>query len=338
VVSALNDCVDFPTPMYPDSIHFLEQSGRSECLFYSNSACPGAPVLHTLNPEEKDLKQPTKLAQQINSAQCAVLESLEIPPTSIQTRSELLPQVKANDIQVTVGHSVSALSTSSLKVADLYICNETNLDPAHCTVLHTLNQCVAFPGPFAYQTKVITQAKGSLCKYYTKPGCMDGDLYFSYMSNPTQDARLSGWGVEKLAGVWCGGTGATSTADVSAVNTRTSNGSSTVVPSNLAKRGNPFYHWSTSPGSTSICRQRNFAFCTNNAVNALHQCVSFAPADQGPASMIQYAGVYCKWYADSGCASGEHKAYDFLDSRKGDAYADGLSRLYRSVKCEKDAW
>ncbi|RYN62898.1 hypothetical protein AA0118_g5003 [Alternaria tenuissima] len=338
VVSALNGCVDFPTPMYPHSIHFLEQSGRSECLFYSKSACPGAPVLHTLNPEEKDLKQPTKLAQQINSAQCAVLESLEIPPTSIQTRSELLPQVKANGIQVTVGHSVSALSTSSLKVADLYICNEANLDPAHCTVLHTLNQCVAFPGPFAYQTKVITQAKGSLCKYYTKPGCMAGDLYFSYMSNPTQDARLSGWGVEKLAGVWCGGTGAISTADVSAVNTRTSIDSSTVVPSNLAKRGNPFYHWSTSPGSTSICRQRNFTFCTNNAVNALHQCVSFAPADQGPASMIQYTGVYCKWYADSGGASGEHKAYDFLDSRKGDAYADGLSRLYRSVKCGKDAW
>ncbi|RYN75435.1 hypothetical protein AA0117_g6322 [Alternaria alternata] len=338
VVSALNGCVDFPTPMYPNSIHLLEQSGRSECLFYSNSACPGAPVLHTLNPEEKDLKQPTKLAQQINSAQCAVLESLEIPPTSIQTRSELLPQVKANDIQVTVGHSVSALSTSSLKVADLYICNEANLDPAHCTILHTLNQCIAFPGPFAYQTKVITQAKGSLCKYYTKPGCMDGDLYFSYMSNPTQDARLSGWGVEKLAGVWCGGTGATSTADVSAVNTHISIDSSSVVPFDLAKRGNPFYRWSTSPGSTSICRQRNFAFCTNNAVNALHQCVSFAPADQGPASMIQYAGVYCKWYADSGCASGEHKPYDFLDSRKGDAYADGLSRLYRSVKCEKDAW
>ena len=165
------------------------------------------------------------------------------------------PQVKANDIQVTVGHSVSALSTSSLKVADLYICNEANIDPAHCTVLHTLNQCVAFPGPFAYQTKVITQAKGSLCKYYTKPSCMDGDLYFSYVSNPTQDAQLSGWGVEKLAGVWCGGTGATSTANVSAVNTRTSIGSSPVVPSNLSKRGNPFYHWSTSPGSTSICRQ-----------------------------------------------------------------------------------
>ncbi|RYN19782.1 hypothetical protein AA0112_g10959 [Alternaria arborescens] len=338
VVSALNGCVDFPTPMYSDSIHSLEQSGRSECSFYSKPACPGAPVLHTLNPEEKDLKQPTELAQQINSAQCAVLESLEIPPASIQTRSELLPQVKANDIQVTVGHSVSALSTSSLKVADLYICNEANLDPVHCTILHTLNQCIAFPGPFAYQTKVITQAKGSLCKYYTKPGCMDGDLYFSYMSNPTQDARLIGWGVEKLAGVWCGGTGATSTADISAVNTRTSIGSSTIGPSNLAKRGNPLYHWSTSPGFTSICRQRNFAFCTNNAVNALYQCVSFAPADQGPASMIQYAGVYCKWYADSGCASEEHKPYDFLDSRKGDAYADGLSRLYRSVKCEKDAW
>ena len=248
------------------------------------------------------------------------------------------PQVKANDIQVTVGHSVSALSTSSLKVADLYICNEANLDPAHCTVLHTLTQCVAFPGPFAYQTKVITQAKGSVCKYYTKPGCMDGDLYFSYMSNPTQDARLSGWGVEKLAGVWCGGTGATSTADVSAINTHTSIDSSTVGFSNLSKRGNPFYHWSTSPGSISICRQRNFAFCTKNAVNALRQCVSFAPADQGPASMIQYAGVYCKWYADAGCASGENKPYDFLDSRKGDAYVDGLSRLYRSVKCERDAW
>jgi hypothetical protein len=54
--------------------------------------------------------------------------------------------------------------------------------------------------------------------------------------------------------------------------------------------------------------------------------------------MIQYTSVYCKWYADSGGASGEHKAYDFLDSRKGDAYADGLSRLYRSVKCGKDAW
>jgi hypothetical protein len=159
------------------------------------------------------------------------LESLEIPPASIQTRNELLPQVKANDIQVTVGHSVSALSTSSLKVADLYICNEANLDPAHCTVLHTLNQCVAFPGPFAYQTKVITQARGSLYKYYTKPSCMDGDLYFSYMSNPTQDARLSGWGVEKLAGVWCGGTGATSTADISAINTHTSIGSSTISPS-----------------------------------------------------------------------------------------------------------
>ncbi|CAN9447794.1 unnamed protein product [Alternaria alternata] len=332
VVSALNGCVDFPTPMYPDSIHLLEQSGRSECLFYSKSACPGAPIFHTLNPEEKDLKQPTKLAQQINSAQCAVLESLEIPPASIQTRNELLPQVKANDIQVTVGHSVSALSTSSLKVADLYICNEANLDPAHCTVLHTLNQCVAFPGPFAYQTKVITQARGSLYKYYTKPSCMDGDLYFSYMSNPTQDARLSGWGVEKLAGVWCGGTGATSTADISAINTHLHRFLH-YQSLNLAKRGSPFYHW-----STSICRQRNFALCTNNAVNALHQCVSFAPAHQGPASMIQYAGVYCKWYADSGCASGEHKAYDFLDSRKGDAYADGLSRLYRSVKCEKDAW
>jgi hypothetical protein len=185
VVGALNGCIDFPTSMYPDSIHFLEQSGRSECLFYSKSACPGAPILHTLNPEEKDLNQPTKLAQQINSAQCAVSESIEIPPASIQTRSGLLAQVKANDIQVTVDHSVSALSTSSLKVADLYICNEANLDPAHCTILHTLNQCIAFPGPFAYQTKVITQAKGSLCKYYTKPGCMDGDLYFSYMSNPT---------------------------------------------------------------------------------------------------------------------------------------------------------
>ncbi|KAL1794403.1 hypothetical protein ACET3X_007824 [Alternaria dauci] len=212
VVSALDRCVDFPAPMYPDSTRFLEQSGRSECLFYSENACLDSPLLSSLNPEEKDLELPVELAQQISSAQCTVLDSIELPPTSIGTRSEPLPQANAKGIQVTVDHSISTLSTTALKVADLYICNDASLDPAHCTVLHTLNQCVAFPELFAYRTKIITQAKGSLCKYYTEPGCLDGAMYFDYISNPTQDARLSGWGVENLAGVWCAGTGAASMA------------------------------------------------------------------------------------------------------------------------------
>jgi hypothetical protein len=339
VINALEPCVVFPAPMYPDSTRFLEQSGRSECSYYAKTECAGDRILHTLNPDEKDLELGSDSAQQINAATCTMLES--ISTASLQARGKPLPHVNVKDIKVTVGHSISASSTPFLKVGDLYICNVNSLDPAGCTVLHTLNQCVAFPPAFAYQSKVITQAKGSFCKYYTKPGCMDGDEYFRYMSNPTQDAQFSGWGVEKLAGVWCGGTGAA--ADVNTIDITSNDITNEKRDTDVSTGGNPFYHWDTSSGATTVCHKKNFAFCTNNSINAIWQCANFAPADQGPVSLIQYEGVFCKWYRDFGCESGSDKYPSILDSRKGDAYADNLldgdhPRLYKSVKCEIVRW
>jgi hypothetical protein len=209
VINALGTCACFPTRVHPDSVRFLEQSGRSECTYYTETECKGEPYFLILQPGEEDVELLSEDAEVANSASCIVMDP--IPTTSLQARNNdkprPLPFVNAKDVRVTVGHSLSAQMTPALKVGDVYVCREKRMDPSVCTVLNTLNQCVAFDA-FANQAQVITQAKGSFCKYYRKPGCLDGEEYFRYMSNPTQDAQFSGWGVGKLAGVSCGGTGA----------------------------------------------------------------------------------------------------------------------------------
>ena len=104
-------------------------------------------------------------------------------------------------------HTFSTPPPAPLNVGEVYVCAEDKA--CGCELISSLNTCSSFGPQTAYQTNEVTQAKGTFCKYYTAPGCMDGEEYFRHQTNPKQDAVLSGWGIKKLAGVWCFGTGHT---------------------------------------------------------------------------------------------------------------------------------
>ncbi|RAR10016.1 complex i intermediate-associated protein mitochondrial precursor [Stemphylium lycopersici] len=104
-------------------------------------------------------------------------------------------------------HTFSSAPPAPLHVGEVYVCAEDKA--LGCDLIPSLNTCSSFGPHTAYQSNEVTQAKGTFCKYYTAPGCMDGEEYFRHQTNPKQDAILSGWGMKKLAGVWCFGTGHT---------------------------------------------------------------------------------------------------------------------------------
>jgi hypothetical protein len=84
VVNALNVCVNFPTPQYPNSTRTLDQSGLTICKYYAETECAEPLMLDALNDEEKDWKIRSDFAQKINSAKCTIFES--IAPASIRAR------------------------------------------------------------------------------------------------------------------------------------------------------------------------------------------------------------------------------------------------------------
>ncbi len=347
VINALVPCTIFPDRIFPNSTRFLEQSGRLECSFYKKD-CTETPFLQTVNPYPIDWKFRSDFAQPINAANCTLFtgpippfnnQAIETETAGMRVRNTPLQVAEITDIIVTKGHSFSAqYLPKPLKVGDLFVCADDRA--SGCWYIHSLNKCVAFPPQVAYQVKLIRQAKGSLCKYYDKRGCMDGDEAFRHMSDPTEDTELTGPGIKMVAGVWCGGTGATaltpSAHDDGAIEAFTDVGPSINIDNanTPTKRDYP-------PGSTTVCHKPHHKSCTNNGINAIQQCANFAPADQNPVGLIQDAGAYCKWYSDFGCASGEDKWQPrSIDSRKGTQWIDWLSRndKFKSVKCETYAW
>ncbi|KAH6865295.1 hypothetical protein BKA58DRAFT_367455 [Alternaria rosae] len=245
-------------------------------------------------------------------------------------------------------HSESGYSPVPLLVGDLFICSLEQVKG--CWILHTLNKCLDLPSQIAYNAKYIEQSKGSFCKYYRKTGCMDGDEFWRHTSGPKDVSQIAGDGIKHLASAWCGGTGVTSemevcratgaTAQINAVADgdgieKVNNVGSLIytVDGRTTKRDWP-------PGSTTVCHQTHYQSCTDNRINAIQQCANFATADQGPVSIIQYGGAYCKWYRDFGCEGGEDKSPMSIDSMAAKQWVDDLGEedRFKSVKCETYQW
>jgi len=195
-------------------------------------------------------------------------------------------------------------------VGEVFACSE---DPASgCWYINAPNQCTDFPAQVAHKSNFIMQGKDTWCMYYLEAGCWDGDEAWQHTSPPT-DHTTFGVKTNVVASVKCRAAGATT--------------------NEITKRD-----W--LPGSTTVCHQAHYQFCTDNAINAIQQCANFAPADQGPLSIIQYGDAYCKWYRDFGCGGGEDKSPMSIDSRGGEQWVDDLSveNRFKSVKCEAYQW
>jgi len=253
--------------------------------------------------------------------------------------------IDAHDID---GNRISAKAAPfPLKVANIYVCNEQT--SATCELLDAYNLCLPFGPSFAYQSNYVRQAKGTYCVYYTNTGCMDGDMYFRYTSYPQQEAELTGWGIMKLAGVFCAGTGQTLDKPVVEAHTATLRNTG-ILPfsaSNSGKAGLGSVDAANTdldangkvPGDTTVCHGLHFTYCNDNRINAIQQCANFDTVDIGPASLIQYPGAYCKWYSDFGCS--DKTLVGALDSRHTVVTIADLKEdknLFFSVKCENHAW
>ncbi|KAF1942542.1 hypothetical protein EJ02DRAFT_454235 [Clathrospora elynae] len=98
-------------------------------------------------------------------------------------------------------------------------------------------------------------------------------------------------------------------------------------------------HHDHAAGETTVCHLKNFGACHDNLINAMDRCANFDPGYGFPSSLMQYQGVFCKWYRDFGC-SGRGDAM-VIDSRgetvkMGDLGAD--DSMFRSVRCQDSPW
>ncbi|EDU44645.1 hypothetical protein PtrSN002B_001720 [Pyrenophora tritici-repentis] len=227
-----------------------------------------------------------------------------------------------------------------IPVANIYVCAEQT--STGCKLINAHNLCLPFGSDFAYKSNYVRQAKGTYCVYYTKTGCMDGDVYFRYTSFPKLEAEFTGWGVKTLAGIFCAGTGQTLDVpgdEAHAVASRDTGLLSVSASDSEEAKLDSVDALGKVPGDTTICHGLNFTYCNDNRINAIQQCANFDSIDIGPASLIQYPGAYCKWYSDFGCndktlvgaIDSMHSAVAIADLRE-------YTNQFFSVKCEAHAW
>ncbi|KAI4607648.1 hypothetical protein J4E83_009545 [Alternaria metachromatica] len=317
IMDALNDCLEFPTNT-AHNVMILEQAKGTYCWYYNKPGCKDSDEVfhHTSAPGNPTAFIGT-FFKDLASAVCggpSVTSELEVIPHdhAIEKVTAVDRPIYADDI--TKRDSLPTDSAPSwtlpriIRVGEVFACSEDFA--SGCWYINAQNKCTDFPAQVAHKSQFIMQAKGTWCKYYLEAGC--SHEAWQYVSTPT-DHTTFGVKTNLVASVECQASKAT-------VN-------------EITKRDWP-------PGSTTVCHQAHYQFCTDNAINAIQQCANFAPADQGPISIIQYGGAYCKWYRDFGCGGGEDKSPMSIDSRGGEQWVDDLSveNRFKSVKCETYQW
>ncbi|KAI4670677.1 uncharacterized protein J4E88_009769 [Alternaria novae-zelandiae] len=317
IMDALNDCLEFPTNT-AHNVMILEQAKGTYCWYYNKPGCKDSDEVfhHTSAPGNPTAFIGT-FFKDLASVVCGgpgVTSELEVIPHdhAIEKVTAVDRPIYADDI--TKRDSLPTDSAPSwtlprvIRVGEVFACSEDFA--SGCWYINAQNKCTDFPAQVAHKSQFIMQAKGTWCKYYLEAGC--SHEAWQYVSSPT-DHTTFGVKTNLVASVECQASKATA--------------------NEVTKRDWP-------PGSTTVCHQAHYQFCTDNAINAIQQCANFAPADQGPISIIQYGGAYCKWYRDFGCGGGEDKSPMSIDSRGGEQWIDDLSveNRFKSVKCETFQW
>ncbi|KAI4915127.1 hypothetical protein J4E90_005166 [Alternaria incomplexa] len=319
IMHTLNKCLDLP-PQIAYNTMYIEQSKGSFCKYYRKAGCMDGDEFwrHTSGPEDVAQISGDGI-KNIASVWCGgtgVTSEMEVVPHdhAIEKVAHVDSSIYANDI--TKRDSTHTEPTPAwtlpraIRVGEVFACSE---DPASgCWYINAPNKCMVFPPQVAHKSNFIMQGNGTWCMYYLEAGCWDGDEAWQHESLPT-DHTTFGVKTNVVASVKCRAASATA--------------------NEVTKRDWP-------PGSTTVCHQAHYQFCTDNAINAIQQCANFAPADQRPLSIIQYGGAYCKWYRDFGCGGGEDKSPMSIDSRGGEQWIDDLSveNRFKSVKCEAYQW
>ncbi|KAI4644543.1 hypothetical protein J4E93_006448 [Alternaria ventricosa] len=317
IMDALNDCLEFPSNT-AHNVMILEQAKGSYCWYYNKPGCKDSDEVfhHTSAPDNPSAFIGTYF-KDLASVVCGgpgVTSEMEVIPHDhrIEKITNIDSRIYANHIS-----KRDSLPTDSppawtlpraIRVGEVFACSEDHA--SGCWYINAQNKCTNFPAQVAHKSQFIMQAKGTWCKYYLEAGC--SHEAWQYVSTPT-DHTTFGVKTNLVASVECQ--------------------ASKVTANEVTKRDWP-------PGSTTVCHQAHYQFCTDNAINAIQQCANFAPADQGPVSIIQYGGAYCKWYRDFGCGGGEDKSPMSIDSRGGEQWVDdlGVEDRFKSVKCETYQW
>jgi hypothetical protein len=219
--------------------------------------------------------------------------------------------------------------------------------PGICSKTTALGKCTPLEAALSHQANNMTQVAGAYCRYYTDCG---GSLRFDTHSN-RGDVTYVGGTLNKVGAVYC-------ELDARAAQLLETTQTLEAGPTPLVKKAIaeavPTLVKSFNAngedrldvrafekaGDTIVCHGKDHLFCHENRINAIKQCANFDPNHTGPASLKQYRGAYCKWFAEFGC--GHDDSPLVVDSREitveiTDLGTNDSNRL-KSVKCETHPW
>jgi hypothetical protein len=330
ILHSLNKCLNFPAQIAYNS-KLIEQAKGSFCKYYMQLDCMDGDEAwrHTSAPDDGSAFTGPGV-QMVNAVWCGGTGATAETGIVARNLPEAAEHTVTND-----DHSPATWTPFPLEMGNLFVCAEDQA--SGCWIVRALIRCITFPPQLAHNAKLIVQAKNSYCKYYQKDGCRDNEEAWQHVTRPDQETTFK-VGTKLIGAVWCGLTGVADESDPS------SDDAIVAVPNVGAPiytdNDNEITKRDLPPGSITVCHQLHYQPFTGNSINAIQQCANFAPADQGPLSIIQYGGAYCKWYRDFGCGGGEDKSPKSIDARSGTQWIDNLGRedRFKSVKCETYQW